>query len=80
LVPRSPPNSVQIPAKANSGRLSLRANHTTSFFLVSGFRSGAYSEKLQTVLDFLHQGDVLMVTRIDRLAGSIGDLQASFAR
>jgi hypothetical protein len=77
LVPRSPPNSVQIPAKANSGRLSLRTNHTTSFFLVSGFRSGAYSEKLQTVLDFLHQGDV---TRIDRLARSIGDLQASFAR
>src|ERR1700681_1428040 len=46
LVPRSPRNSVQIPAKANSGRSSFRANHTTSFFLVSGFGSGAYSEKL----------------------------------
>jgi DNA invertase Pin-like site-specific DNA recombinase len=31
--------------------------------------------ELQTVLDFLRQGDVLMVTRIDRLARSIGDLQ-----
>jgi DNA invertase Pin-like site-specific DNA recombinase len=28
-----------------------------------------------TVLEFLHAGDVLMVTRIDRLARSIGDLQ-----
>lgn len=31
--------------------------------------------ELRTVLDFLRQGDVLMVTRIDRLARSIGDLQ-----
>jgi DNA invertase Pin-like site-specific DNA recombinase len=31
--------------------------------------------ELQTVLDFLRQGDVLIVTRIDRLARSIGDLQ-----
>jgi DNA invertase Pin-like site-specific DNA recombinase len=31
--------------------------------------------ELQTVLDFLGTGDVLMVTRIDRLARSIGDLQ-----
>src|SRR6267142_2506575 len=31
--------------------------------------------ELQTVLDFLRPGDVLMVTRIDRLARSIGDLQ-----
>jgi DNA invertase Pin-like site-specific DNA recombinase len=30
---------------------------------------------LQTVLDFRRNGDVLMVTRIDRLARSIGDLQ-----
>jgi DNA invertase Pin-like site-specific DNA recombinase len=27
------------------------------------------------VLEFLHADDVLMVTRIDRLARSIGDLQ-----
>src|SRR6266513_4825775 len=46
LVPRSPLNSVQIPANANSGRSSSRANHTTSFFFVFGFGSGAYSAKL----------------------------------
>ena len=39
-------NVVQMPAKAKSGRSSLSANHTTSFFLVSGFGSGAYSAKL----------------------------------
>jgi DNA invertase Pin-like site-specific DNA recombinase len=41
-------------------------------------RSGATTqgrEELRTVLDFLRKGDVLMVTRIDRLARSIGDLQ-----
>jgi DNA invertase Pin-like site-specific DNA recombinase len=32
-------------------------------------------EELRTALDFLRKGDVLMVTRIDRLARSIGDLQ-----
>src|ERR1700758_1110366 len=32
-------------------------------------------EELRTVLDFLRKGDVLMVTRIDRLARSIADLQ-----
>src|SRR5256885_11761941 len=35
-----------MPAKANSGRSSLSANQTTSFFFVSGFGSGAYSAKL----------------------------------
>src|SRR6266436_9333773 len=46
LVPRSPLNSVQSPPTANSGRSSFSANQTTSFFLVSGFVSGAYSAKL----------------------------------
>jgi DNA invertase Pin-like site-specific DNA recombinase len=32
-------------------------------------------EELRTVLDFMRRGDALMVTRIDRLARSIGDLQ-----
>jgi DNA invertase Pin-like site-specific DNA recombinase len=32
-------------------------------------------DELRTVLDFLRQGDTLTVTRIDRLARSIGDLQ-----
>src|ERR1700723_2213404 len=41
-------------------------------------RSGTTTKgrtELQTVLEFLRAGDVLMVTRIDRLARSIGDLQ-----
>jgi DNA invertase Pin-like site-specific DNA recombinase len=41
-------------------------------------RSGTTTEgraELATVLDFLRSGDTLMVTRIDRLARSIGDLQ-----
>jgi DNA invertase Pin-like site-specific DNA recombinase len=41
-------------------------------------RSGASTSghrELQAVLDFLQPGDVLMVTRVDRLARSIGDLQ-----
>jgi DNA invertase Pin-like site-specific DNA recombinase len=31
--------------------------------------------ELRTVLDFIGKGDVLLVTRVDRLAHSIGDLQ-----
>jgi DNA invertase Pin-like site-specific DNA recombinase len=41
-------------------------------------RSGATTEgrdELRTVLEFLRPGDMLMVTRIDRLARSIGDPQ-----
>jgi DNA invertase Pin-like site-specific DNA recombinase len=41
-------------------------------------RSGSSTngrEELRTVLEFLRKGDVLIVTRIDRLARSIGDLQ-----
>jgi DNA invertase Pin-like site-specific DNA recombinase len=37
--------------------------------------STAGRAKLRTILDFLREGDVLMATRIDRLARSIGDLQ-----
>ena len=39
-------DSDQMPARQNSGRLSSSANQTTSFFLVSGFVSVAYSAKL----------------------------------
>ena len=46
LVPRSPLNSVQMPANVHSGRSSFSANQTTSFFFVSGLGSGAYSAKL----------------------------------
>lgn len=41
-------------------------------------RSGTSTKgrtELETVLDFLRKGDTLVVTRIDRLARSIGDLQ-----
>src|SRR5262249_2148443 len=41
-------------------------------------KSGASTKgrtELQTVLDFIGKGDELIVTRIDRLARSIGDLQ-----
>lgn len=41
-------------------------------------RSGTSTDRraeLRTVLDFVQAGDVLTVTRIDRLARSIGDLQ-----
>src|SRR5260370_9461263 len=41
-------------------------------------RSGTTTQgrdKLRIILDFLHAGDALMVTRIDRLARSIADLQ-----
>jgi DNA invertase Pin-like site-specific DNA recombinase len=41
-------------------------------------RSGTSREgrmELQTLLDFLRPGDELVITRIDRLARSIGDLQ-----
>ncbi|WP_321337398.1 recombinase family protein [uncultured Cohaesibacter sp.] len=32
--------------------------------------------ELRTILDFIHDGDVLVVTRIDRLARSVADLSA----
>jgi DNA invertase Pin-like site-specific DNA recombinase len=41
-------------------------------------RSGTTTKgrtELHTVLEFMRKGDVLMVTRVDRLARSIGDLQ-----
>jgi DNA invertase Pin-like site-specific DNA recombinase len=46
--------------------------------LIDGLRSGTTAtgrDELRIVLDMLRSGDVLMVTRIDRLARSIGDLQ-----
>jgi hypothetical protein len=41
-----------MPANAASGRSSFSANQTTSFFLVSGFGSGAYTPiwKLEAAL------------------------------
>jgi hypothetical protein len=46
FVPRSPLNSVQMPREAGQRPIIIDRNQTTSFFLVSGFGSGAYSAKL----------------------------------
>ena len=35
--------------------------------------------ELKTILDFIHPGETLIVTRIDRLARSLGDLQVIVA-
>lgn len=46
-------------------------------------RSGATLEgrpELRTILDFIHPGETLVVTRIDRLARSMQDLQTIAAR
>lgn len=46
-------------------------------------RSGATLEgrpELKTILDFIHSGETLVVTRIDRLARSMQDLQTIVAR
>ena len=46
-------------------------------------RSGATLEgrpELRTILDFIHPGETLVVTRIDRLARSMQDLQTIVAR
>jgi DNA invertase Pin-like site-specific DNA recombinase len=60
--------SIQEAALRAAGCEVLRAEKRTG-------TTTAGREELQTVLDFLRKGDVLMVTRIDRLARSIGDLQ-----
>jgi len=36
--------------------------------------------ELRTILDFIHPGETLVVTRIDRLARSLGDLQTIVSR
>jgi hypothetical protein len=48
---------------------TINKRQFTPFLCVEG------REELRTVLDFLREGDVLMVTRIDQLAPGIGDLQ-----
>ena len=60
--------SVQVAALKGAGCEVIRSEK----------RSGTTTkgrQELETVLDFLRAGDVLIVTRIDRLARSIGDLQ-----
>jgi DNA invertase Pin-like site-specific DNA recombinase len=59
---------IQIAALKREGCTTIRSEKRSG-------TSTANREELRTVLDFLRKGDVLMVTRIDRLARSIGDLQ-----
>lgn len=61
-----------------AGAVQSRSMETRCDLIRSEKRSGtttAGRDELRTVLDFLRSGDVLMVTRLDRLARSIGDLQ-----
>jgi DNA invertase Pin-like site-specific DNA recombinase len=58
---------IQVAALKREGCTTIRSEKR------SGTTAGR--DELRTVLDFLREGDVLMVTRIDRLARSIGDLQ-----
>lgn len=60
--------TIQIDALRKAGCTTIREEK----------RSGTTREgrqELDTLLEFIRAGDVLMVTRIDRLARSIGDLQ-----
>lgn len=61
--------SIQVAALRAAGCATIRTEKA------SGTSMQGRSE-LATILDFLRPGDVLMVTRIDRLARSIADLQA----
>jgi DNA invertase Pin-like site-specific DNA recombinase len=60
--------TVQLEALKAAGCTVIRAEKVTGTTTTG-------REELATLLDFLRTGDVLMVTRIDRLARSIGDLQ-----
>lgn len=60
--------SIQLDALKNAGCEIIRAEK------VSGTSTQGRAE-LQTLLEFIREGDTLMVTRIDRLARSTGDLQ-----
>ena len=60
--------SIQMDALKAAGCTTIRAEK----------QSGTTTEKraeLRTLLDFIREGDELVVTRIDRLARSVGDLQ-----
>ncbi|QCK85576.1 recombinase family protein [Phreatobacter aquaticus] len=60
--------SIQIEALKAAGCAAVRAEK----------KSGTSTDgrvELQIILDFLQPGDILAITRIDRLARSIGDLQ-----
>src|SRR6202051_2601560 len=58
---------IQVAALKREGCTTIRSEKRSGTTTVG-------RDELRTVLDFLREGDVLMVTRIDRLARSIGDL------
>jgi len=60
--------SIQIDALKAAGCDVIRQEHASG-------TSTKGRQELQTVLDFIRKGDMLVVTRIDRLARSIADLQ-----
>lgn len=61
-------------SKARSPRQAVRFSQASlPDMLKSGSERGGRTE-LQTLLDFLREGDTLVVTRIDRLARSMKDL------
>ena len=60
--------TIQREALEHAGCVTIRAEK------VSGTSTHG-REELRTLLDFIREGDELVVTRVDRLARSIGDLQ-----
>ena len=60
--------AVQLDALKRAGCDVVRSEKVTG-------TSAAGRTELATLLEFIRKGDVLLVTRIDRLARSIGDLQ-----
>jgi DNA invertase Pin-like site-specific DNA recombinase len=58
----------------------LRATGCTGKMFVEQVSSVAKREQLDAALDFVREGDVLVVTRLDRLARSTADLLAIVAR
>lgn len=61
--------SIQVQALKAAGCSTVRAEKKSGVSLQG-------RTELETVLDFLRAGDTLMVTRIDRLARSVRDLEA----
>ncbi len=61
-------NSIQVEALKQAGCSIVRQEKASG-------TSTAGRKELASILDFIRDGDTLVVTRIDRLARSIGDLQ-----
>lgn len=61
--------TIQVDALKSAGCLTVRSEKASGTSLQG-------RQELQIILDFLREGDTLMVTRIDRLARSVQDLEA----